>query len=139
MKQIINTAQVAFAAVGGCIGWFLGGFDGFLYALIAFVAVDFTTGIMCGVVSKTLSSEICFRGIFKKVLIFALVGVGHMLDAYILGQGDVLRTAVIFFYIANEGISILENASLLGLPVPAKLKDILKKLNEGDDNNNETV
>lgn len=120
--------QTAFAALGGWLGWFFGGLDGFFYALIAFVVVDYITGLMVAVANKKLSSEVGFKGIFKKVLIFLLVGVGNVVDRQIIGDGSVLRTAVIFFYISNEGISIIENAGYLGLPIPQKLKDVLTQL-----------
>jgi len=135
MKEIWNWIQLGFAAVGGWLGWILGGLDGFLYALIAFVVIDYITGVMCAVVDKKLSSEVGFKGIFKKILIFAMVAVGHMLDTNILGGGSALRTAVIFFYIANEGVSLLENTARLGLPVPQKLKDVLAG-SHGKSNNN---
>jgi len=134
MKEIWNGVQLAFAAVGGWLGWTLGGLDGFLYALIAFVVIDYITGVMCAVVDKKLSSEVGFRGIFKKVLIFAMVAIGHLLDTHILGGVSALRTAVIFFYIANEGISLLENTAKLGLPVPHKLKDVLAQLHDDSKN-----
>jgi len=118
------------AAIGGWIGWFLGGADGFLYALIAFVVIDYITGVMCAVVDKKLSSAVGFKGIFKKVLIFALVGIGHILDTQVIGSGSVLRTAVIFFYISNEGVSLVENAAYLGLPIPKKLKAVLEQLHD---------
>ena len=130
MKQIWNGIQVAFAALGGFLGWFLGGVDGFLYALIAFVVIDYITGVMCAIADKSLSSAIGFKGICRKVLIFALVGVGHILDTQVVGNGSVMRTAVIFFYISNEGVSLIENAVHLGLPVPQKLKDVLEQLHE---------
>lgn len=128
MKELWNTAQIAFAAVGGWLGYFLGGFDGLLYALIAFMVVDYITGVMCAIVDKTLSSAVGFKGICRKVLILALVGIAHILDANIIGDGSVLRTAVIFFYISNEGVSLLENAAHLGLPIPEKMKEILAQL-----------
>ena len=130
MKQIWNGMQIAFTALGGFLGWFLGGADGFLYALIAFVVIDYITGVMCAISDKSLSSEVGFRGICRKVLIFILVGVGNLLDVYILGEAGVLRTAVIFFYLSNEGVSLLENASRLGLPIPEKLKEILQQLHD---------
>lgn len=130
MKQIWTVIQAAFTAFGGIIGWFLGGFDGFLYALIAFVVIDYVSGIMVAISNKTLSSRVGFTGIFKKVLIFLLVGVGNILDVYILGDAGVLRSAVIFFYLSNEGISILENTATLGMPYPKKLKEILEQINE---------
>lgn len=128
MKELWNTMQIILAAVGGWLGYFLGGCDGLVYALILFVAADYITGVMCAVVDKRLSSEIGFKGICKKVLIFVLVGLANILDVQIIGTSSVLRTAVIFFYISNEGVSLLENAAHLGLPVPEKLKDILQQL-----------
>lgn len=130
MKEFWNVIQLVIAAVGGWLGWFLGGCDGLLYALIAFVVIDYITGIMCAVVDKKLSSEVGFKGIFKKVLIFALVGVANILDLNVIGSGSVLRTAIIFFYISNEGVSLLENASHLGLPIPEKLKAVLEQLHD---------
>lgn len=112
------------------MGWFLGGLDGFLYALIVFVVVDYITGLMAAFIQKKLSSETGFKGICKKVAIFCLVGVGHILDAQVIGAGSVLRTAVIFFYLSNEGISIIENVAIIGLPVPQKLIDVLEQLRE---------
>lgn len=128
MKEFWNTIQLVFAAVGGWLGYFLGGFDGLLCALIAFMVVDYITGVMCAVVDKTLSSAVGFKGICRKVLILALVGIAHILDANVIGDGSVLRTAVIFFYISNEGVSLLENAAHLGLPIPEKMKEILAQL-----------
>lgn len=128
MKELWNTMQIILVAVGGWLGYFLGGCDGLVYALILFVAADYVTGVMCAAVDKRLSSEIGFKGICKKVLIFVLVGIANILDVQIIGTGSVLRTAVIFFYISNEGVSLLENAAHLGLPVPEKLKDILQQL-----------
>lgn len=136
MKEFWNTIQLIFAAIGGWLGYFLGGCDGLLYALIAFVVIDYLTGIMCAISDHTLSSEVGFRGICRKVLIFLLVGIANILDVHVLGNGSVLRTAVIFFYISNEGVSLLENAAHLGLPVPEKVKDVLEQLHgraEGDE------
>nr|DAG02492.1 MAG TPA: holin [Siphoviridae sp. ctneY2] len=135
MKQIWTGIQLAFTAFGGFLGWFLGGVDGFLYALIAFTVIDYITGVMCAITDKNLSSSIGFKGICRKVLIFTLVGIGNIVDVYVLGQGGVLRTAVIFFYLSNEGVSILENSAHLGLPIPEKLKEVLEQLHErgGDD------
>lgn len=130
MREFWNTIQLIFTAVGGWLGWFLGGSDGLLFALIAFVVIDYITGVMCAVADKKLSSAVGFKGICKKVLIFALVGLGHILDTRVIGAGSVLRTAVIFFYLSNEGISLLENATHLGLPVPKKLKDVLEQLHK---------
>lgn len=130
MKEFWYTIQLIFAAIGGWLGYFLGGCDGLLYALLAFVIIDYITGVMCAVIDKKLSSEVGFKGIFKKVLIFLLVGVANILDVQVIGTGSVLRTAVIFFYISNEGVSLLENAAHLGLPIPQKVKTVLEQLHE---------
>lgn len=130
MKEFWNTIQLIFAGVGGWLGYFLGGCDGLLYALLAFVIIDYITGVMCAVIDKKLSSEVGFKGIFKKVLIFLLVGIANILDVQVIGTGSVLRTAVIFFYISNEGVSLLENAAHLGLPIPQKVKTVLEQLHD---------
>ena len=137
MKEIWNGIQIAFTALGGFLGWFLGGIDGFLYALIAFTVIDYITGVMCAITDKKLSSSVGFKGICRKVLIFTLVGVGNIVDVYVLGQGGVLRTAIIFFYLSNEGVSIMENTAHLGLPIPAKLKEVLEQLHERGGKDNE--
>nr|DAJ09924.1 MAG TPA: holin [Caudoviricetes sp.] len=130
MKEFWNMIQLMFTAVGGWLGWFLGGCDGLLYALIAFVAIDYITGVMCAINDHSLSSEVGFRGICRKVLIFLLVGIANILDVNVIGAGSVLRTAVIFFYISNEGVSLMENAAHLGLPVPEKIKVVLEQLHD---------
>ena len=137
MKEFWNTIQVVFAAVGGWLGYFLGGCDGLLYALLAFVVVDYITGVMCAISDHTLSSEVGFKGICRKVLIFLLVGIANILDVQVIGTGSVLRTAVIFFYISNEGVSLLENAAHLGLPVPEKIKIVLEQLHDRAENGKE--
>ena len=128
MKDFWNVIQLIFSALGGWLGYFLGGCDGLLYTLLAFTAMDYITGVMCAVNDKTLSSEVGFRGICRKVLIFMLVGIANILDADVVGTGSVLRTAVISFYISNEGVSLLENAAHLGLPVPKKIKAVLEQI-----------
>lgn len=137
MKEFWNMIQLVFTAIGGWLGWFLGGCDGLLFALIAFVVIDYITGVMCAINDRTLSSEVGFRGICRKVLIFLLVGIANILDVQVIGTGSVLRTAVIFFYISNEGVSLLENAGRLGLPIPQKLKDILAQLHDRADGTDE--
>lgn len=130
MKEFWNTIQLIFSVVGGWLGYFLGGCDGLLYALIAFVVIDYITGVMCAIINKQLSSEVGFKGIFRKVLIFLLVGIANIIDVQVIGTGAVLRTAVIFFYISNEGVSLLENAGHLGLPIPEKIKTVLEQLHD---------
>ena len=124
--------QSILGVVGAYLGYFLGGFDGLLHALVIFVSIDYITGVMLSIVKKRLSSEVGAKGIFEKVILFLLVGMGHMVDLHIIKEGSAIRTAVLFFYMSNEGLSILENVSLMGLPIPEKLKQILKKLRGAD-------
>ncbi len=120
--------RAAVTALGGWLGYFLGGADGLLLALVAMAALDYLTGVLCAVADKTLSSAVGYKGICRKALIFILVGVGHILDTYVAGSGAAIRTAVICFYLSNEGLSLLENAARLGLPVPERLKEALRQL-----------
>lgn len=131
MKDILNFIKIVFVAIGGYLGYLLGGHDSFLYALIAFVVIDYLTGIMLAIIKKKLSSNVGFKGIFKKVMIFLMVAIGHTIDAYLIKSGGSIRSAIIFFYISNEGISILGNSANIGLPIPEKLKEILIQLKEG--------
>ena len=133
MKEFWNMIQITFAGLGGWLGWFLGGCDGLIYALLVFVVVDYVTGVLCAINDRALSSEVSFRGLCRKVLIFTLVAIGHILDVYVIGNGSVLRTAVIFFYMSNEGISLLENAGHLGLPIPDQLRLVLEQLHDRED------
>ena len=137
MKEFWNTIQLIFSAVGGWLGYILGGCDGLLYALIAFVVIDYITGVMCAIINRELSSAVGFKGIFRKVLIFLLVGIANIIDVQVIGTGAVLRTAVIFFYISNEGVSLLENAGHLGLPIPEKIKTVLEQLHDRAENGKE--
>lgn len=130
MKDVISTVQLIFTAIGGYIGWFLGGFDGLIYSLVAFVVIDYITGLMVAVLEKKVSSSIGFKGIFKKVLIFTFVGIGHIVDFHIIKNGSAVRTAVIFFYLSNEGLSIIENSVKVGLPIPEKLKQVFLSMKE---------
>ena len=130
MKEFWNSIQLVFAMIGGWLGYFLGGYDGLLYALIVFMVVDYITGVMCAIVDKKLSSAVGFKGICRKVLILMLVGIANLLDVQVIGTGSVLRTAVIFFYLSNEGVSLLENAAHLGLPIPEKLKVVMAQLHD---------
>ena len=139
MKEFWNTMQFIFTVLGGWLGYFLGGCDGLLIALVAFVSIDYVTGVMCAISDKDLSSRVGFKGICRKILIFALVGVANLIDMQVIQTGSILRTAVVFFYLSNEGVSLLENAAHLGLPIPKKLKAVLEQLHdkhnkEEDDN-----
>lgn len=133
MKEFWNGIQFVFTMIGGWLGYFLGGCDGLFIALVMFVVMDYISGVMCAIADKNLSSEVGFKGICRKVLIFILVGIANILDVQVIGTGSVLRTAIIFFYISNEGVSLLENAAHLGLPVPEKLKVVLKQLHDKSD------
>lgn len=133
MKTIWTATQVAISTIGGALGWFFGGLDGAFFVLIAFVIADYVTGVLYAISTKTLSSAVGFRGIARKFLIFILVGIANLLDVNVIGNAGVLRTAVIFFYISNEGVSMLENAGRLGLPIPQKIKDVLAQLHDKED------
>ena len=133
--------QMAVAAIGGWLGYFLGGMDGLMIALLVFMVLDYITGVMCAIADKRLSSAVGFKGICKKVLILMLVGLAHIVDLHVIGTGSALRGAVLCFYLSNEGLSLLENAAHLGLPVPDKLKDVLSQLHnrneKSDDKGND--
>ena len=137
MKEFWNLCQFLFTAAGGWLGYFLGGCDGLLLALVLFAVADYITGVMCAVADKKLSSEVGFKGICRKVIIFMLVGIAHIIDVNVIATGSVLRTAVIFFYLSNEGVSLLENAGHLGLPIPEKLKIVLEQLNDRSEKSDE--
>ncbi len=127
-KEIWARVQTVLACAGGVIGGFLGGVDGMLIALLVLMAIDYVTGVMIAILRKQLSSSIGFKGLFKKVLILCLVGVANVLDVNVLGSSGAIRGMVICFYISNEGVSVLENATAIGLPVPAKLKEMLVQI-----------
>ena len=127
--------QMAITAIGGWIGYFVGGVDGLMTALLIFMVLDYITGLMCAIADKKLSSAVGFKGICKKVLILMLVGVANVVDIHIVGTGSALRSAVICFYLSNEGLSLLENAAHIGLPIPDKMKDVLAQLHGREDKN----
>ena len=129
MKDFWTMTRVCFSAIGGWLGYFMGGCEGLMVALIVFVVADYATGVMCAIVDKKLSSEAGFKGIFRKVMIFILVGMAHILDTQVIGAGSVLRSAVISFYLSNEGVSLLENAAHIGLPIPEKLQNQVRPMN----------
>ena len=132
---IWTKVQIAITAIGGWIGYFVGGMDGLLIALIVLMSLDYISGVMCAIVDKRLSSAIGFRGICKKVLILMLVGVANILDIHVVGNGSALRGAIIAFYLSNEGLSLLENAAYIGLPIPDKLREILEQLHNRENKN----
>lgn len=133
MKEFWNVIQFIFTVIGGWLGYFLGDCDGLLIALLIFVICDYITGVLCAIADKKLSSAVGFKGICRKVLIFILVGIANILDIHVLGHEGVLRTAIIFLYISNEGLSLTENAAHLGLPIPGRLKDVLEQLHDKND------
>ena len=126
--------QGAITAIGAWLGAFLGGTDSLLYAIVAFTVIDYATGVLAAINAHKLCSSVGFRGIARKILIFTLIGLAHLLDVHVLGTPGVLRTATIFFYLSNEGISILENAGLLGLPIPGGLKQALDTIKQTGQN-----
>lgn len=128
MMESFLDIRLLSAGIGAALGDYLGSFDSLMYALLAFIVTDYVTGLLCAIAERNLSSAIGFKGICQKVFILALVGVANILDVHVAGGGCVLRSAVIFFYISNEGISIIENAARIGLPVPQKLQNMMKQL-----------
>ena len=122
--------QIAITAIGGWLGYFLGGMDGLMIALIVLMSLDYISGVMCAIIDRKLSSAVGFKGVCKKVFILMLVGVAHIIDLHVVGTGSALRGAVICFYMSNEGLSLLENAAHIGLPIPDKLRDILAQLHD---------
>ena len=133
MSKIFNALSLVMAAIGLWLGLFLGPFNGLLIALVCFIVADYITGVASAVINKKMSSAVGFRGILRKVLILAIVGVANLLDVYVLKAGELLRSMVIFFYIANEGLSILENVTECGLPIPKKIREILAQLRDKND------
>ena len=136
LELVWTKVQLIFTAIGGWLGYFLGGADGLLIALVVFMTLDYITGLMCAIIDKKLSSTIGFKGICKKVLILVLVGMANIVDIYVVGDGNVLRGAVICFYLSNEGLSLLENATYIGLPIPDKLKEVLVQLHGRENEEN---
>jgi toxin secretion/phage lysis holin len=133
MEHVSNWLKGICAVIGAALSWLVGDLGGVFYALVAFVVIDYITGVIAAAVQQELNSTIGFKGIAKKIFIFLIVGLAHIIDAYVLGDGDVIRTAAIFFYLSNEGLSIIENLVRIGLPVPQTLKDALERLSEEDD------
>lgn len=134
-NNIILGFKTVCAAFGGFYGLFWGKLDGVMMALLAFIAIDYITGLMVAIVNKTLNSSVGFKGLAKKVFILLLVLIANILDTHVMGGSGVVRGVVIAFYLANEGISILENAGKLGVPYPEKLKNVLEQLKESEEQN----
>ena len=130
MEKIWRGIQAGIAAIGGVCAFFWGGLDNLFIALLVFAAVDYATGVLAAIIKKKLNSQICFKGIAKKVFMFLIVGIANIVDVRLIQTGSGVRTATILFYIANEGVSLLENAARCGLPIPKRLKDILTQLHE---------
>jgi toxin secretion/phage lysis holin len=133
-ETIWHWVQGVAAGAGALFGWFFGGLDGLVYALIAFAVTDYITGVLAAWARKELSSEVGAKGIAKKLTMFIIVGIGHLVDQYMLGDAgspggsSAIRTALIFWYTANEGLSLVENAIDLGVPVPDVLKNALAQI-----------
>lgn len=130
MDKLIHKLIGLLGVIGGLL---FGEPDGLLYALLSMMALDYLSGLLCGAAQKSLSSSISFRGLCRKLLILVLVAVGHILDAYVLSGGNTVRIAVEGFYLANEGISILENMGTLGLPLPRRLRQILIQIQKQEE------
>lgn len=128
MSNFYHAAQVAASIVGGWIGWYLGDANGLLIALLCLITLDYISGVMVAIKNRRLSSAVGFVGICRKLLMLALVGVCNIIDTQVIGSGAAFRTLGIIYYMSNEGISIVENAAALGLPVPKKLTDFFQQL-----------
>lgn len=128
LQEMWMRIQLLFSLLGGALSALVGGMDSLMIVLIACMIIDYLTGVMHAILEKQLSSAVGFKGICKKVLIFTLVGVAHLLDMHILGATGALRSAVICFYLANEGVSLMENAARIGLPIPDALREVLAQL-----------
>ena len=137
VELVWTKIQTAITLLGGWLGYFVGGWDGMLIALVVLMALDYITGVMCAIADKKLSSSVGFKGICKKVFILMLVGVANIVDVHVVGSGSALRAAVICLYLSNEGVSILENAGHIGLPIPEKLKVVLEQLHGRTDEKKE--
>ncbi|HWQ58310.1 MAG TPA: phage holin family protein [Clostridia bacterium] len=141
-EKALDWVKAALAALGGVAAYLWGPWDPLCMALVAFVAIDYVTGVTKAAILKKLDSSTGFRGLGKKLFIFALVALGTMVDRVIPEANGAIRSAVMVFYIANEGLSILENAGEMGLPLPKALKDALKKFGgsdgDGGDGQNKT-
>lgn len=141
----MNKIQIAIdstaGVIGAALGFMYGEVNGLFWALIAFMVLDYISGVLAAISDKKLSSSVGFKEIAKKLLILVFVSVGHITDTYVLGGVPVAMTAVMLFYIANEGISIIENASALGLPVPRKIKNVLEQIRKksGDDDREDDI
>ena len=136
MDKFTEFMKLIFGGIITAVSGFLGGMDGIMYALLAFISIDYITGVAVAVKQKKLSSEVGFWGLVRKVCILLLVGIAHYIDVYVTKNGDVIRTVVSMYYIGNEGVSILENCGNLGLPLPDKLIAVMKQIkNEGDNDN----
>ena len=133
MDKFTEIIKIIFGSIITAVSGFLGGMDGIMYALLAFITIDYITGVAVAVKQKKLSSEVGFWGLVRKVCIIALVGVAHFVDVYVMHTGDIFRTAIALYYIGNEGVSLLENMGNLGVPLSKKLKDVLEQLKTDND------
>lgn len=134
MDKVVRFFRTIVIAMGAALGVFLGRPDGLLITLICFAIVDYVTGVVSAAINHKLNSATGFKGIAKKLFMFALVGVANLIDINALAGTAVLRSAVICFYLANEALSIIENAGEIGLPIPKKLKKLIEQLKESEEN-----
>lgn len=132
LEKIFNITSIIFGVIGGFLTYCLGGWDVMLKTIVFLAVVDYATGIIKGIYTKSLSSEIGFKGLLKKIVMFIVIAAAFVLQV-LMGNKIPLREVVIMFYIANEGLSLLENAAIF-IPIPEKLKEVLLQLR---DNNSE--
>ena len=132
MESLLNYFKIIVAAIGTGVTWLLGTWDTALIVLVSFMALDYLTGVLRAWINKEVSSDIGLKGIARKTVIFIVLIVAVLLDRLLNTGTWVFRTLICYFYIANEGISLLENCAGLGLPIPEKLKDALVQLKDGE-------
>lgn len=130
MEKIFNWISILIGIVGGYLSHWLGGWDVLLRTIVFLAVLDYVTGLIKGIYLKKLSSEIGFKGLLKKIVMFIVIAVAFVIQE-LIGGTIPLREVVIMFYIANEGISLLENAAIF-VPIPDKLKDVLLQLRDDD-------
>ena len=127
-----EVSEFFIAGIVGILGWFFGGLDGYIKVLIAFTVIDYISGVCKAGIEGKISSAKCFKGIARKILMFSLVGIAHLIDQFLPGEKDAFRIAIILFYIGNEGISLIENAEKCGVKIPRFLRGKFLKFTEGN-------
>ena len=127
-----NVFKNILAGVCTVLSFLFGDMEGLMVALIALIILDYISGVIAAAVEKRLSSEVGAKGIAKKIFMLLIVALANIVDINVIGDGHVLKTVTVVFYICNECISLIENAGRIGVPVPKKLLDVLEQLRDRD-------